>query len=328
MHPSIKQSLHWAATVIVLAIFPALLPRTGQAQTKIVAGMVAHGPPQWPQYIAEELGWLKGDGIELDLVTVGGGGAQQLAGGNLNIAHSGFPDFARAALQGAPIRIVINDLVASPYAVFAKPSIKTVAELKGKLLSIGGVKDVTLIYMKAFLASAGLQPGDVDFVYAKAAGDRFSALVAGGVDATILNPPTYFKATSLGFSNLGDIEPHSKNVPFTVWAANTEWAAKNHAALVAFAKSYKRSVGWLYDPANKNAAVDILVKHARQDRNDSIQAYDYLIAKLKLFGPDGDIPDAAYARMADGLVNLGDMRRPVPPKSAIFDEMFVAQAVN
>jgi hypothetical protein len=24
------------------------------AQTKIVAGMVAHGSPQWPQYIAKE----------------------------------------------------------------------------------------------------------------------------------------------------------------------------------------------------------------------------------------------------------------------------------
>ena len=307
---------------------PCAARRYRPAQGKIVAGMVAHGPPQWPQYIAEEFGWFKADNIELDLVTVGGGGAQQLAGGNLNIAHSGFPDFARASLQGAPIKIIINDLVASPYAVFAKPSIKNIAELRGRLISIGGVKDVTLIYMKAFLASGGVQPSDVDFVYAKAAGDRFSALVAGGVDATILNPPTYFKATALGFSNLGDIEPHSKNIPFTVWAANTEWAAKNRAALVAFAKSYKRGVRWLYDPANKNAAVDILVKHARQDRNDTIQAYDYLVAKLKLFGLEGDVPDAAYERMADGLVDLGDMKRPVPPKSAIFDGTFVEQAVN
>src|SRR5438105_1041632 len=203
------------ACVLVAAFFAG----AAQAQTKIVTGMVAHGPPQWPQYIASELGWFKADDIELDLITVGAGGAQQLAGGNLNIAHSGFPDFARASLQGAPVKIIINDIVASPYAVFAKPSIRDIAALKGKLISIGGVKDVTLIYMKAFLASAGLQPADVDFVYAKAAGDRFSALVSGGVDATLLNPPTCFKAIALGFSNLGDTEPHIKDVPFTVWAA-------------------------------------------------------------------------------------------------------------
>ena len=39
----------------------------------------------------------------------------------INIAHSGYPDFARASLAGAPVKIIINDIVASPYAVFAKP---------------------------------------------------------------------------------------------------------------------------------------------------------------------------------------------------------------
>jgi ABC-type nitrate/sulfonate/bicarbonate transport system substrate-binding protein len=152
---------------------------------------------------------------------VGGGGAQQLAGGSLNIAHSGYPDFARASLRGAPLKIIINDIIASPYAVFAKPQIKQIADLKGKMISIGGVTDVTLIYIKAFLASAGLKASDVDFVYAKAAGDRFSALVSGGVDATLLNPPTYFKAEALGYTNLGETAPHVKDIPFTVWAANS-----------------------------------------------------------------------------------------------------------
>jgi ABC-type nitrate/sulfonate/bicarbonate transport system substrate-binding protein len=298
------------------------------AQTKIVAGMVAHGPAQWPQYIATDLGWFKQDNIELDLVSAGGGGAQQLAAGALNIAHSGFPDFVRASLQGAPVKIIINDIVVPPYGVFAKPGIKRVADLKGKLVSIGGGKDVTLIYMKAFLAPAGLKSSDVDFVYAKAAGDRFSALASGGVDAAILNPPTYFKATSSGFSNLGDIEPYMKDVPFTVWAANTDWAAKNRTALVAFARNYSRGVRWLYDPANKEAAVEILVKHAKQDRRDIVEAYDFLVAKLKSFSADGNLQDAAYRKMADGLIDLGDMKEPVPPKSAIFDGSFVEQAVN
>jgi NitT/TauT family transport system substrate-binding protein len=330
MRRSVQQIryLRRAAATTVLLLSAALLAGAAQAQTKIVTGMVAHGPPQWPQYIASEFGWFKQDNIELDLIGVGAGGAQQLAGGSLNIAHSGFPDFARASLQGAPVKIIINDIVASPYAVFAKPSIKQIAELRGKLISIGGVKDVTLIYMKAFLASAGLKTSDVDFVYAKAAGDRLSALVSGGVDATLLNPPTYFKAISLGFSNLGDIEPHIKDVPFTVWATNTEWASRNRAALVAFARNYKRGVRWLYDPANKDAAVDVLVKHAKQDRRDTIEAYDYLVARLKLFGVDGGISDAAYEKMAEGLIELGDMKKPIPPKSVIFDASFVEQAVN
>ena len=56
------------------------------AQTKIVEGFVSHGALQWPEYIATELGWLKENGIELDMLVVGGGAAQQLAAGALNEA--------------------------------------------------------------------------------------------------------------------------------------------------------------------------------------------------------------------------------------------------
>jgi NitT/TauT family transport system substrate-binding protein len=315
-------------SAVALLFVVALGAGAAQAQTKIIAGMVAHGPPQWPQYIAEEFGWLKQDKIDLDLVTVGAGGAQQVAGGSLNIAHSGYPDFARAALQGAALKIVISDFIGSPYAVFAKPGIKQIGDLKGKLISIGSIYDITLIYIKPFLASAGLKTSDVDFVYAKAAGDRFAALVSGAVDATLLNPPSYFKAIAQGFTNLGDTKPYAEGVPFTVWGANSAWAAQHRDALMAFARDYTRAVRWLYDPTNRDQAIDILVKHGSQDRKDSADAYDYLVAKLKLFGLDGDVSDQAYEKMAEGLAEIGIMKPPYPPKSVIFDGSFVQRATH
>ena len=261
-------------------------------------------------------------------MTAGGSGAQQLAAGALDICHSGYPDFARASLQGAPVKIIISDIVASPYAVFAKPAIKQIADLKGKLISIGGNNDITFIYIKPFLASAGLKTSDVDFIFAKAAGDRFSALAAGGIDATILNHPTYSKAVSLGFSNLGDTKPYAEDIPFTVWAANMPWAEKNRNALTAFARNYRRGVRWLYDGANKEQAIDILMKYARQARKDLEEAYDYQVTKLKLYGLDGDVSDKTYDKMSEGLVEIGFIKKPFPPKSAIFDGSFVQQATN
>lgn len=327
----VSQGLHWRgawALLLALPLASTLSAGAARAQTKITAGMVAHGPAQWPQYIATELGWLKQDNIELDFVTAGGGGAQQLAAGALDICHSGYPDFARASLQGAPVKIIISDIVASPYAVFAKPAIKKIADLKGKLISIGGNNDITFIYIKPFLASAGLKTSDVDFIFAKAAGDRFSALATGGIDATILNHPTYSKAVSLGFSNLGDTKPYAEDIPFTVWAANMPWAEKNRSALTAFARNYRRGVRWLYDGANKEQAIDILMKYARQARKDLEEAYDYQVTKLKLYGLDGDVSDKTYEKMAEGLVEIGFIKKPFPPKSAIFDGSFVQQATN
>jgi NitT/TauT family transport system substrate-binding protein len=318
---------HRGRNCIAAAALAGLLASgAAQAQTKILAGMVAHGPPQWPQYIAEDLGWFKRDNIDLRLVTVGGGGVAQVAAGSLDMAHSGYPDFARAALHHAPVRIVLSDFIGSPYGVFAKKNINTIAALKGKLISIGGPNDITLIYIKPFLASAGVQTSDVDFVYAKAAGDRFAALVSGAVDAAILNPPTYFEAVTAGLSNLGDTKPYAQGVPFTVWGANTKWAANHRDAVVAFARDYTRAVAWLYDPANKERAIDILVKYAHQKPDVSRKAYEYLIQRLKLLGTDGDVSDAAYAEMVNGLAAIGTVTPPYPPKSAIFDGSFVHAA--
>ena len=210
------------------------------AQHKIVEGFVSHGALQWPEYIATEFGWFKENGVELDMLVVGAGAAQQVAAGALNIAYSGFPDFIRATNAGAPVKIVINAIGQPPYSVYSKPAIKKISDLKGKIASIGGQRDITLIYMEAFLAGGGLKAKDMDFVYAKATQDRLAALASGGVDAAILYPPSTFRAGAQGFTYLGDIEPYLKDFPFTVWAANTDWAAKNRPAMLAYIKAYGR----------------------------------------------------------------------------------------
>ena len=125
---------------------------------------------------------------------------------------------------------------------------------------------------------------------------------------------------------LGDIEPYLKDFPFTVWAVNTDWAAKNRPALLAYIKAYGRAVRWLYEPNNREKAVDILVKYSRQDRKDSADTYDYFLAKLKAFSADGLISEAAYKKMTDGLISLEDLKPPVPSMSKFFEPSFVQEA--
>jgi len=296
------------------------------AETKIVEGFVSHGALQWPEYIASEFGWFKESRVSVDMLVVGAGAAQQVAAGALNLGYSGFPDFIRATNQGAPVKIVINAISAPPYAVYAKPAIKQIADLKGKTVSIGGTKDVTLIYMEAFIASAGLKAGDLDFVYAKATQDRLAALLSGGADAAILYPPSTFRAGSAGYTYLGDIQTALQDFPFTVWAANIDWAAKNREALLGYIRAYSRAIRWLYDPKNKDQAVDLLVKYSKQDRKDSADTYDYFVTKLRAFSADGRISDTSYKRMTGALVEWGDLKQPAPPMSKFFDSSFIEAA--
>ena len=325
-----RTALHASIAPAALAASLALAwpAADARAQTKIITGVVAHAATQLAEYWTASNGCAKDHGIELDFVTSGGGGAQQLAVGALHVSQSGFPDYFRAIAQGAPMRIFINNNSVPPYSVHAKPNIKRIADLKGKTISIGAVKDVTLIYMQPFLASAGLKTSEVDFVYAKATADRFKALSAGGVDATILNPPASFRADGLGFTNLGEIADHMKDYPFTVWAVHSGWAAKNRDAVVAFARCHVRGVAWVNNTANRTAAIDMIVKHTKADRGDAEKTYDYLVTKLKAFSADGLLTEAIFNRMKAGLIEMGDVQEPVPPLSHFFDGSYLAAAAE
>lgn len=317
-----------AGAALIACAASALVSAGAMAQTKIITGVVAHAATQLSEYWTIEKGCAKENGIEVDMVTVGGGGAQQLAVGALNVSQSGFPDYFRAIAQGAPMKIFINNNSVPPYSVHAKKTIKTIADLKGKTISIGAVKDVTLIYMQPFLAAGGLKTTDVDFVYAKATADRFTALNAGGVDATILNPPASFRADGLGFTNLGEIADHMKDYPFTVWAVHSDWGAKNRNAVVAFAKCHLRGVAWVNDPANKAESIAMIIKYTRADPGDAEKTYDYLVPKLKAFSPTGLLTEETFGRMKSGLIQMGDVQEPVPPLSKFFDATYIEAAAE
>ena len=129
---------------------------------------------------------------------------QQLTAGSVDIALSvGLVDPMNAIDKGASIAIVGVVMQAPPYALLAKPAIKSMADLKGKLISIGGDKDITRIFLERMLIPNGVKPGDYDMIFAGATGARFAALRGGAVDAAILLPPFISSAESAGFKNLG-----------------------------------------------------------------------------------------------------------------------------
>src|SRR3977135_3459365 len=97
-----SRSVFTLASLVFLSAYPI---DQAFAQHKIIEGFVSHGALQWPEYIATEFGWFKENGVELDMLVVGAGAAQQVAAGALNIAYSGFPDFIRATNSSTSAQI-------------------------------------------------------------------------------------------------------------------------------------------------------------------------------------------------------------------------------
>ena len=127
------------------------------AQHKIIEGPASHGALQWPEYIATEFGWFKKKGLEVDGLVAGRRRRPAGCGRRPEYRLQRIPDFIRATNAGAPVKIVINAIGQPPYGVYSKPAIKKISDLKGKIASIGGQRDIMLIYMEAFLAGGGLK---------------------------------------------------------------------------------------------------------------------------------------------------------------------------
>jgi len=271
-----------------LCVLAAALP--ARAADTIEYGSVG-GPSAalWPLLIAQDKGLFAAADLKVTLVFAPSSAAvqQQLAAGSVQMGDGGLNDPIRAIFEGAPIALVRLEGQVPPYALLGKPQIKTIKELRGKTIIIGGAKDITRTYLERMLEPNGLKEGDYDLTYAGSTIARFSALQAGAVDAAMLFPPFNFHAEAAGFSNLGLVYEYAK-LPFLGMVANRDWAAKNKPALEAFLGVYTKAVAWFDDQKNRAEAVKILVDASHQAQDDTEKSYDFY-RRIAFFEPKGEV---------------------------------------
>jgi NitT/TauT family transport system substrate-binding protein len=297
----------------VLLFALTLMPAPGaQALETITAGAVGSASTTiWPLYIGIEKGFFDAAGIKVEPIFAQSSTAiaQQVAVGSVNVTvGSGLIDPIRAIEKGAPIAIWRIDMQAPPYALLAKPGIKSIKELTGKTIIIGGAKDITRIFVERMLVPNGVQPAEVDYVFAGATSARLSALQSGAVDAAILTSPHNFYAESSGFTNLGWTIEYAKELPFSGGAVNRAWASANKQTLDKFLAAYTKSVRWFQDAANRAEAVKIMVDVSKLNQADVEKSYDFL-QQRNFYELTGKISKTTLGKLVDALKELGD----VPP---------------
>ena len=135
----------------------------GRAAEAVTVGTVGQASANlWPVFIGITKGFFTAEDLKIDVVYVQSSAqlVQQITAGSLDICMStGLVDPMRAIQMGAPVAIVRVEVQAPPYALLAKPSIRSLKELKGKTISLGGPKDITRIYVERMLEPNGVKPG-------------------------------------------------------------------------------------------------------------------------------------------------------------------------
>lgn len=298
------------------------------AEQTIQFGVVANIAVLWPVFIAEHEGLFKANGLKLEYTTTGQSSkvVQGLAANTFQIGHAGIPDVIRGAEAGGPVKIIGAECAVPPYRWFAQKGITKISELKGKKVMLGGTKDITYVYWQAIVDKANMKMSDFEYLYAGSTTNRFAALVSGGVDATILAQPFDFRAEGMGLPVFAVQKDYTPDSPFTVYATNTAWAAKHRDAVVAYLKSTMAATRWLYDPKNRNEAIDILAKSSKSKPEDAAKTYDLYTGVLKPFREDGAVTDAAMADILKALISFGEIKSPPPPNAKYYDGSFVEAA--
>lgn len=291
----------------------AAAPARAQAE-KLTFGTVGQASANmWPTLIGIRKGFFAAEGIEPDILYVQSSAAlvQQLTAGSLDISIStGLVDVLRAIGMGAPIAIARLEVRAPPYDLVAKPGIKSLADLRGKLISLGGPKDITRIYVERMLAPHGVRRGDFDMVFAGATSARAAALVAGAVDAAILLPAFNFQAIDKGFHSLGLTVDYARELPFTGVAVNVGWAKNHKSALQKILLAESRSIAWFEDDNNRDEAVQILKTASGLTRSDTEKAYAFFRSG-DFFERSGKVSKAKLTALAQAMESLGDSPKQV-----------------
>src|SRR5580704_12144637 len=296
-----------ALSAVVLACLAAPVARAAESVTIGSVGQASAN--LWPELIALDKGFFAAEGLQVDIVYIQSSAAlvQQIAAGSLGIGiQTGLADPLRAVGMGAPIAVVRIDVQAPPYALVAKPNITSMKDLKGKVISLGGPKDITRIYVERMLAPNGVKDGDFDMVFAGATTARASALLAGAVDAAILLPPFDFQAVAKGFKSLGLTVDYVKDLPFSGTAVNVTWATANKATLEKYMRAKTKSIAWFEDGQNRTDALRILKAASSLSEDDVEKAYDFF-HDGHFFEPTGKVSRAKLVALAKAMESLGDL---------------------
>lgn len=212
-----------------------------------------------------------------------------------------------ARLGGVDIVILSVQSNKLEYSVFVAPEIKTVQDLRGKIVTgtrPGASADSAL---RLYLKKNGLEPDkDVIFIsVAESQQGRMNALMRGAVSGTVLAPPFSNMARQAGFRELADLRKTDIEYAANSIAGMTPYI-KSHPQLIEnFLKGYVESLNFFR--TQKERTIAGLMKFLKlNERARAEEGYDYYLDLMPV------MPYASAPGIRSVLQNLA----PRQPKAA------------
>lgn len=177
---------------VIVTIFSILFaaPVAAQQLTKVPISYSSSGITSIEFFIAKEKGYFKEEGLEPQLIqmsanaAIAAGVTGELAG------LSSIGSAIRAIERGAPLKAVSVSLRRPLFWLIARPEIKTIKDVKGKIMGIVTIGGSQHTAARKLLAYHGLDPDkDVSFIQAGEEARQLQALVSNAIQLSAISPP-------------------------------------------------------------------------------------------------------------------------------------------
>jgi ABC-type nitrate/sulfonate/bicarbonate transport system substrate-binding protein len=313
------------------------LPAPAQAQKPITLNSFKSST-LWPIWAAGKQGLFEKQGLTIKNVYTPNSVDQMLGliKGEFDMVSTALDNvIAYSEGEGAPQAPKDADLVAflggtnGANSLIALPEIKTIVDLKGRDLAVDAISTGYAFVLQEMLAKNGIKQNDYKLIPFGNTGARWQALREKKAVAGLLAPPVSQAAVGAGYTNLGDAADVLGGYQGTIVAARRDWAKTNADAVVGFIRAYRQGLDWLKDPANKQAAIDVLrgeLPETTQAAGE--QAYAFLVANPRGFDPGGKIDLAGAKHVLDLRRQYGPQGKPATDFKRFIDESYFERAAR
>lgn len=193
-----------------------------------------------------------------------------LAAGELDVGPLAFSSFG-LAIENArmdDLRVIADEIQdgvtgygSNQFMVLKDGPVKTLADLKGKVLATNALGSAVDVAMRALLRKSGLE-ANKDYTIVEAPFPAMRAMLADRKADLISAVPPFSLDPDLGAIARTLFTQHDAFgiTQLSMWTARTGFIAQNRAALVDFLEDTVRAIRWYTDPKNHDEAVAIVAR--------------------------------------------------------------------
>jgi NitT/TauT family transport system substrate-binding protein len=263
-----------------------------------------------PLWIGKELGLYEKYGLDVKLVSIAAGSVSltALLAGNVHLTTDSSSGVVGAAARGAPVVTVSTNGIL-PYQLIALPSIKSAADLKGKIVGSSRIGAGTDFLLRRILDKLGLVPGkDVSLIPTGVSESekRIQLMFQGKIDATIGEADKVFQFAELGGQKISVLgQPKDFGVPAPGSELNTtkQIIKEIRPRLKAFFMAYSEAIA--AGRKNRELTYQVFRKYMRVD-NPKLLDFTYRVQFLEA------IPAKPYPREDAIQASIEDLKGTIP----------------